>query len=124
MKNETTTSNPNYALRRTTVALALGATVLVGAKVGLDVHNAFDDMNTAKVYSQFDLVDHLGDNVDPSKVMIHVIGSDEHNPIDVANAIGAENTMLVAGEVAGQVGGADSMNIGEKVVIPLDQIEK
>ena len=124
MNQEKQPTNATFLRRRVLAAGAIALTLVGGFELGSKINSAFDDLKTEKQFSQPDLADHLGAKVNQHDVLVHVIGADERTPIDAANKIGAANTILVANEIAGQVGGADSMNIGERVVIPLDQLEK
>ena len=125
MNNEKTPTKATFNRRRIGAAGLLAATTFGLFQVGSEIKRSIDDVRAAETFSQPNLAEHLGEQkINPNDVLVHVIKAGENNPTEVATAIGARDPVFVAGEIAGQVGGSHSMNIGETIVIPLNQLQK
>ncbi|MDL2342271.1 MAG: hypothetical protein QFB87_04310 [Patescibacteria group bacterium] len=122
-------SKPNYPARRAGAVIALGATVFGGIKAVdavVDYKNSVQHHNQEyKQFSKPNLAKHLVENhISPTQIVVHYVQPGESTPIAVAHNLGAKDTTTVAYEIANQVGGSHSMEVGDAVVVPLDQLNQ
>jgi len=126
MNHEKLSTKSTYTRRRLIAGGALAATVFGVSQVGLEIKRNVDLLRASDTYSQPNLAAHyLNDpKINPREVVVGEVLPGDETPIAVANRMGARDPAFVGGEIAGQVGGSHAMNIGEKIVIPFDQLQK
>ncbi len=113
---------PNYTKRRALLAGGLAVAAFFHP-IFKGIEKAHHINQESNEFSQPNLSGHLTEQgIDPKGVTTYTIEPTDVNPIQVANKLGAKDTMTVASEIGAQVGGANSMEPGETVVIPGDQL--
>jgi hypothetical protein len=146
-KNVRETNDGKDEMLNTTrlAAGALAVVAAVSAAKGIsEVPKAFDNVknyisSNAHQASEMSKFDHIlgkdsfseskvrqslqEEGVSPTDVTMHTVTAQEANPTEVAKDMNAKDVTLVSGEVAGQVGGDRSMQAGEIVAIPNDQLK-
>lgn len=124
----------SYNRRRAAVAAALGLALLASKEVvdiGVSAVDGLVTVHRTQVhklaesqrFSKLNLADNLEKNqISPTSVRLYSVQPYETTPIQVATNHHAKDPMLVAREIAVQVGGDRSMKSGDLFVLPPDQI--
>lgn len=128
-------NDPSIRRKQAVASVMFGTLALVGAfEAGTAVvHVAEDAVNGVKdnvhqagesgKFSKFHLNEHLEDaKIDPTTVTMRTVQATDTVPYQLARDMHAKDVRLVAGEINSQVGGERSMEPGEVVVIPNDQL--
>lgn len=129
-KQEAQDQTINYGRRRLVAGATAGALLLGGAAAAKELKQDYDKNQETEFYSQPNLADQYksedGQSVqrepDERLVMYTIRPGDTAD--EIATAFGAKDHGQVSREIVGQSGGAGSLDPGEEVVIPVDQIDE
>lgn len=123
--------DPVYRRRRAVAGALVGALSITGAvEAGAQIKHAVNTVASnihqageSDKFSTYHLDSKLAkEHIGPASVTEYTIKPTDINPTQVANELGAKDTTLVSEEISGQVGGDHSMQPGETVVLPNDQL--
>lgn len=124
--------DPVHRRRRAVVGTLVSGLALTGAvEAGIQVNNAVNTVKSnvhqageSNKFSIYNLDSKLDqEHINRANVTEYTIKPTDINPTQVANELHAKDTTLVAEEISGQVGGDHSMNPGETIALPNDQLQ-